>query len=131
MDIMADVIISIHAPRTGSDLMRSLRFTTSSHFNPRSPHGERRDFGNTYNLYYAISIHAPRTGSDRVHPAAPMTACISIHAPRTGSDSARRLQARLLGISIHAPRTGSDKGPRSDGDADNDFNPRSPHGERH
>ena len=37
---------------------------------------------------------------------------------------------RTLRISIHAPRTGSDKGPRSDGGADDDFNPRSPHGER-
>ena len=59
-------VISIHAPRTGSDITL---FPTAEKgredFNPRSPHGERRDFGNTYNLYYAISIHAPRTGSDR------------------------------------------------------------------
>ena len=33
--------ISIHAPRTGSDLIRSAHMYISLHFNPRSPHGER------------------------------------------------------------------------------------------
>ena len=34
--------ISIHAPRTGSDMRRALRLGFAGHFNPRSPHGERR-----------------------------------------------------------------------------------------
>ena len=34
--------ISIHAPRTGSDLRNNLAYTLKIHFNPRSPHGERR-----------------------------------------------------------------------------------------
>ena len=33
--------ISIHAPRTGSDFLSELRFSSHTHFNPRSPHGER------------------------------------------------------------------------------------------
>ena len=33
--------ISIHAPRTGSDLHHCLLLMALSHFNPRSPHGER------------------------------------------------------------------------------------------
>ena len=33
--------ISIHAPRTGSDPLAPLPFSPISHFNPRSPHGER------------------------------------------------------------------------------------------
>ena len=57
-------IISIHAPRGGSDLARHL--TTDKHpdFNPRSPWGERHlvdPFGVTG---IRISIHAPRVGSD-------------------------------------------------------------------
>ena len=33
--------ISIHAPRTGSDVILPMPDTQSTHFNPRSPHGER------------------------------------------------------------------------------------------
>ena len=35
-------IISIHAPRTGSDLSGRVRPSRRQYFNPRSPHGERR-----------------------------------------------------------------------------------------
>ena len=35
-------IISIHAPRTGSDLVMIPAFQPLIDFNPRSPHGERR-----------------------------------------------------------------------------------------
>ena len=34
--------ISIHAPRTGSDGSGYVHFSAFSYFNPRSPHGERR-----------------------------------------------------------------------------------------
>ena len=56
--------ISIHAPRTGSDV--------------------RRKDGVTYDNL--ISIHAPRTGSDIVSRVLQIIVTISIHAPRTGSD---------------------------------------------
>ena len=36
------VLISIHAPRTGSDKQNAWRKGRKSYFNPRSPHGERR-----------------------------------------------------------------------------------------
>ena len=58
-------LISIHAPRTGSD------------------HGNRRACARRF-----ISIHAPRTGSDAVGREPRKTETISIHAPRTGSDTA-------------------------------------------
>ena len=78
--------ISIHAPRTGSDMHSTARplisprfqstlpargatscvFGGEKHadFNPRSPHGERRSAPALYRLRSPISIHAPRTGSD-------------------------------------------------------------------
>ena len=34
-------LISIHAPRTGSDFRFVQHFLNHMHFNPRSPHGER------------------------------------------------------------------------------------------
>ena len=58
------VVISIHAPRTGSDVK------------PLINGGDK-----------VISIHAPRTGSDvRAHGLQYRLIQISIHAPRTGSD---------------------------------------------
>ena len=35
--------ISTHAPRTGSDVQLFAMWTLTAHFNPRSPHGERRE----------------------------------------------------------------------------------------
>ena len=59
-------IISIHAPRVGSD----------------QPYHLQKQY------WYCISIHAPRVGSDLfcIHPAENIQV-ISIHAPRVGSDS--------------------------------------------
>ena len=79
--------ISIHAPRTGSDFSQYLLHPSLKYFNPRSPHGERLHQGAERRCSMVISIHAPRTGSD-----AP---------PQYGG-------TRIPGISIHAPRTGSD-----------------------
>ena len=55
---------------------------------------------------------------------------ISIHAPRMGSDWCIYLKIPLIAISIHAPRMGSDKMVCLPAALSQDFNPRSPHGER-
>ena len=56
-------------------------------FNPRSPRGERREFGTAKGLEKEISIHAPREGSDgNERLLLVREAWISIHAPREGSD---------------------------------------------
>ena len=56
--------ISTHAPRTGSDEDETRHAATSGNFNPRSPHGERRGRGRAPRRPRGISTHAPRTGSD-------------------------------------------------------------------
>ena len=102
--------ISIHAPRTGSDLQAEFFLWLEKNFNPRSPHGERRRNQAAKRREGGISIHAPRTGSDLDD----FTLClepqmISIHAPRTGSDvCVTHIVIANSRISIHAPRTGSD-----------------------
>ena len=149
---IAYIDISIHAPRTGSDVLRHARKGGTVDFNPRSPHGERRErrprggtiivisihaprtgsdvrVGNSY-CQIPISIHAPRTGSDFYAVLFPLLIPISIHAPRTGSDAAHVGIYIGNGISIHAPRTGSDGIVMPQGRTRGDFNPRSPHGER-
>ena len=132
--------------------MRSYRKSSSSHFNPRSPRGERH-YQLTDGERLEISIHAPRVGSDadwsahepalRISIHAPrvgsdLAAClslplrhrISIHAPRVGSDRNRIDEVRDFKISIHAPRVGSDLMPSARSASCSNFNPRSPRGER-
>ena len=60
--------ISIHAPRMGSDILLSSRRRRPTHFNPRSPHGERLGLGDGGFIGQHISIHAPRMGSDKAIP---------------------------------------------------------------
>ena len=112
-----NIWISIHAPRTGSDQLagaasghplhfnprsphgerRFRRFAIDAvwNFNPRSPHGERREPEKPKRRKKRISIHAPRTGSDdKGQHGLTMSDCISIHAPRTGSDDVALLSGR-------------------------------------
>ncbi len=101
-------LISIHAPRTGSDFFDHRFDYFTRYFNPRSPHGERL-YRRDLTLDKApISIHAPRTGSDDGVHRVLILLTISIHAPRTGSDATLTLVWPGEAISIHAPRTGSD-----------------------
>ena len=124
-------------------------------FNPRSPRGERRIFLGRKWAPGRISIHAPREGSDKsgrnictgrsrfqsTLPARGATRVhcalwvwrrkISIHAPREGSDAVRWALRPAAGqISIHAPREGSDLEFVAVKQVREDFNPRSPRGER-
>ena len=83
----AVVDISIHAPRTGSDALQRTIASAGLHFNPRSPHGERLNL-----------VHAP--------------AALQNFNPRSPHGERREPFCVWVGngsISIHAPRTGSDK----------------------
>ena len=62
--------------------------SSTAHFNPRSPHGERLPILAKGEKQTYISTHAPRTGSDGVHRRIRGDVAISTHAPRTGSDDA-------------------------------------------
>ena len=130
---MCLAMISIHAPRTGSDpfpeILLALRLSFQSTLPAR---GATEKLPNQAGHSPAISIHAPRTGSDGAlcveqsvgvtfqstlpaRGATPQARLppgerrISIHAPRTGSDcDSKSFASRVWNISIHAPRTGSD-----------------------
>ena len=106
--IICTKAISIHAPRTGSDKRDRARIRRQHHFNPRSPHGERRRQGAQGGTGDRISIHAPRTGSD----TAPFTdaAGEEYFNPRSPHGE-RHFRHALQADQRH-------------------FNPRSPHGER-
>ena len=55
-------------PVRGATLQYPSDFGCCSHFNPRSPCGERRLEGLEPSTYGVISIHAPRAGSDFLSP---------------------------------------------------------------
>ncbi len=101
--------ISIHAPRTGSDVPGvAVALRVYDHFNPRSPHGERQRKPPAAHQPPEISIHAPRTGSDAARPGGHPAPC---HFNPRSPHGERRAYA---GLDCWY----------------NDFNPRSPHGER-
>ena len=58
------VLISIHAPLTGSDTVSVTDTAGNVDFNPRSPHRERHYCTSMIISTQQISIHAPLTGSD-------------------------------------------------------------------
>ena len=129
-ELPAQVHISTHTPRTGSDCSQSCPWASPCYFNPHSPHGERRCcwaarqrrevFQPTLpargatagqcqsSRQSAISTHTPRTGSDALGFFSIIFDGISTHTPRTGSDDSIAPTGDVHGISTHTPRTGSD-----------------------
>ena len=126
------LIISTHAPRTGSDVLRrdyigikrtfqptlpargatygANRETERSLFQPTLPARGATRGGGHRGQGQTISTHAPRTGSDR-HSAGRWCRLTWNFNPRSPHGERRLLPLRRV---VHP-----------------DFNPRSPHGERH
>ena len=125
------VVISIHAPRTGSDFQGGACRYWFWHFNPRSPHGERRSF---HFLLHDFDKHFnPRSPHGERRPQTSPCKGGWDFNPRSPHGE-RQVKARAVNqskdISIHAPRTGSDQRGEDRHYYIRHFNPRSPHGER-
>ena len=128
----AEELISIHAPSMGSDPCGGRYTRILRNFNPRSPWGERHSAScsRTYSAIFQSTL--PAWGATQRGHRSQQEKEISIHAPRMGSDNfPGSRQPHRYGISIHAPRMGSDFLYGGYGVLSIDFNPRSPHGERH
>ena len=147
-------IISIHAPRVGSDVSPAVKRARITYFNPRSPCGERRPRGivspphppyfnprspcgerlfTPWTVASSTDFNPRSPCGERLSPVPGGTirGFISIHAPRVGSDRGVPGVAGVgAGISIHAPRVGSDRVIPFTTIFISDFNPRSPCGER-
>ena len=105
----SSTVISIHAPREGSDRMRWMEVLRSFYFYPRSPRGERLPPDALTALDNLISIHAPREGSDT-----PTTTTPTRSARFLSTLPARGATHRFLALNGHS----------------SNFYPRSPRGER-
>ena len=100
--------ISIHAPRTGSDRKLLATLSARSHFNPRSPHGERRLFALRFQQRAQFQSTLPARGATRGGYRNHNVPSFQSTLPARGATCHYRLSVGRF----------------------YDFNPRSPHGER-
>ena len=101
------------------------------YFNPRSPYGERLQVGESTAHLGQISTHAPRMGSDHLHVAyVPVSHGFQPTLPVWGATEQVVELVLRHGISTPAPRMGSDSARARECRRHEDFNPRSPYGER-
>ena len=101
-------LISIHAPRTGSDLGRRRHRRAAGAFQSTLPARGATAPRVDLEALRQISIHAPRTGSDATNHGSCFPSSFQSTLPARGATWER--------VGMGADRT--------------DFNPRSPHGER-
>ena len=122
--------ISTHAPRAGSDVTYPARLILLADFNPRSPCGERHLMPHNRQGKMLFQPTLPVRGATSGFALALPYIRISTHAPRAGSDLTSSCPHTLIVISTHAPRAGSDPAGARSEPVQQDFNPRSPCGER-
>ncbi len=108
--VRASDVISIHAPRTGSDAEHQCDLAYRRLFQSTLPARGATYHPGRKKSRFCISIHAPRTGSDREFT--------------DRADGAVKFQSTL-------PARGATHLPWQQPHCADDFNPRSPHGERH
>ena len=120
-----DIVISIHAPRMGSDPPIRAKMTTSHIFQSTLPHGERLPFVLCCfpNRYYFNP--RSRMGSDSISYFSTSVKCISIHAPAWGATPA--INRMITSHDYFNPRSrmGSDKLCLCSALCYQNFNPRS------
>ena len=124
-------IISIHAPRTGSDVFVFAPLNPFKYFNPRSPHGERLPPRKALRSFLYFNPRSPH--GERLHNASKIRNLLEFQStlpargatdsgwdftaldqehfnPRSPHGERHQVVTRtkVAKISIHAPRTGSD-----------------------
>ena len=125
------LLISTHAPRTGSDARQRRPCSFLPHFNPRSPHGERLKHLRHERGLTQFQPTLPARGATATnHGSCFPSSTFQPTLPARGATGSNVAGATPRKISTHAPRTGSDIIPYSRQYAKGHFNPRSPHGER-
>ena len=125
------ISISIHAPRMGSDGLFRFRSVSQGRFQSTLPAWGATAKDQLYRQHQIISIHAPRMGSDSGLPQR-KTAKRRFQStlPAWGATAQQAKNLEMQNISIHAPRMGSDAPKVELPPLTENFNPRSPHGER-
>ena len=123
-------IISIHAPRTGSDFSSSRIGLISSNFNPRSPHGERPATPNAIVSMVTFQSTLPARGATQSSTFITHLSAFQSTLPARGATRFSMLADTTF--KHFNPRSPHGERQNSSGSytAGLHFNPRSPHGER-
>ena len=102
-------LISIHAPREGSDSSGSTLWEMLLHFYPRSPRGERPDIWWVGDYSDKFLSTLPARGATRLRrTSSSAPGYFYPRSPRGERPGAGRQHPYHHRISIHAPREGSD-----------------------
>ena len=118
-------------PARGATRSRAGHSPRRRDFNPRSPHGERQSSTSIVASSNKFQSTLPARGATRIKPLHRVGVEISIHAPRTGSDSCHRpLVAFFANFNPRSPHGERHEAGVQESGAKHHFNPRSPHGER-
>ena len=130
-EMITKILISIHAPREGSDLQLSCRYTDFIYFNPRSPRGERQYFC-FCSCVCSLDFNPRSPRGERPLLTFSKKCCLRFQStlPARGATPACIFLKQHFLISIHAPREGSDCSGVGGQFLRQNFNPRSPRGER-
>ena len=125
------LLISIHAPRTGSDGTDAASVAQDCHFNPRSPHGERRALfvqKGGVGHFNPRSPHGERLGGPPAQPH--QDGQFQSTLPARGA-TVVKVRVRLIEpFQSTLPARGATIPARRVSRGSTHFNPRSPHGER-
>ena len=129
-DTYESFAISTHAPRTGSDVLLCCVCRSPRHFNPRSPHGERR--GDSYD------VHEPRRFQPTLPARGATHSCVLLipfllfqpTLPARGATILFLLRFEGSKFQPTLPARGATHINEIERPRMGDFNPRSPHGER-
>ena len=100
-------VISIHAPRTGSDTQAIGSKLLQVHFNPRSPHGEREHRYVMVSQWVEFQSTLPARGATSTAVRCLHISGFQSTLPARGATVQRAVIIALQPISIHAPRTGA------------------------
>ncbi len=128
---LAELIVSIHAPRAGRDRADGDGTHGIGRFNPRAPCGARPPLLRLVLIPSLVSIHAPRAGRDQAlkHWLYQKSLFQSTRPVRGATLDSWHL-AQDFKVSIHAPRAGRDVLHVSLSTRPPRFNPRAPCGAR-
>ena len=114
----------------GSDYTSLANLAHPDDFNPRSPHGERLFTHICFINIIEFQSTLPAWGATSLVCLSSNTSRFQSTLPAWGATPRFTLSTLASYISIHAPRMGSDHSLHSSFGITNNFNPRSPHGER-
>ena len=123
-------IISIHAPHAGSSNHSGILLASVLNFNPRSPCGERPHYYTFEEAEYVFQSTFPVRGTTSSQMCSAVSSVFQSTFTVRGATAHPLKALRLIQFQSTLPVRGATAGPKLFHHCSNNFNPRSPCGER-